>query len=415
MAWIKTDKTISGMPSWPYVTSRKVMISSLRAAESPDYVPARFSRLAVSIFSVLTPHIRALSATRRMRDLRSTAFLQPSKILLDQSGLWDHLAPYAMPLQKMRIMDASGDITLREFDAADLNGLPFGWNLPNWVLKREISRYVDALSNVTLINGVGCSDKLSRERETMVQLSDGTRVSARLVIAADGRNSPLRERSDIGLQTIRFGQKALAFAVSHALPHNNISTEIHRSGGPFTLVPLPDHLGRPSSAVVWMEDGPNAKALMDLPVTKFNAAMTERSAHILGPLEIISRRSIWPIIAQHADRLVGQRLALIAEAAHVVPPIGAQGLNMSLTDIGRLADLATADPDALGNADMLHAYERARLPDIKRRISGIALLNRASQSHLPLMQFARAEGLKALHDIAPLRTGLMQLGLGGSS
>lgn len=354
--------------------------------------------------------------TAPQADLRSTAFLQPAKRLLDTAGVWDRLRADAMPLQKMRIMDASGaethEVAQREFDAADISDQPFGWNLPNWLIRRELSVHLESLPNATYLTGVACSGMLGRESEAFVRLSDGTRLTTRLVIAADGRSSPLRHQNNISTNTIRFGQKALAFAVTHPIAHQNVSTEIHRSGGPFTLVPLPDYQGRPSSAVVWMEDGPNAARLMDMPEPDFNTAMTERSASILGPLELASRRSIWPIIAQHADQLVGQRLALIAEAAHVVPPIGAQGLNMSLADISILADLADQDRDQMGSASMLRTYEQARLPDIKRRIAGIAMLNRTSQTDLPLLQFARSEGLKALHDIAPVRSGLMHMGLG---
>ncbi len=350
-------------------------------------------------------------------DLRSTAFLQPSQSLLHEAGLWSRLAPYAMPLQKMRIMDASGlnggETAQREFDASEMSDLPFGWNLPNWLLKRELTQHLSNLPNVTLWHGVGCSDMLSRQSEAKIQLSDGTRVTARLVIAADGRNSALRDMVGIDVKTIRFGQKALAFAVTHPIPHQNISTEVHLRGGPFTLVPLPDFEGKPSSAVVWMEDGATAQDLMTLPIPEFEAAMSERSAHILGPLSLATRRSIWPIIAQHAVQVSAQRLALVAEAAHVVPPIGAQGLNMSLSDIGLLANLAQHHRDDLGGRAMLEKYERARLPDIKRRISGISMLNRASQSGMPFLQFARSEGLKALHDITPIRKSLMHLGLGG--
>ena len=243
-------------------------------------------------------------------------------------------------------------------------------------------------------------------------LSDGTRLRARLVIAADGRNSPMRKAAGIDVRTTRFGQKALAFAVTHDVPHDNVSTEIHRTGGPFTLVPLPDLDGRPSSAVVWMETGPRAEALAAMDVPGFEAEMTERSAGLFGRLTLVTRRALWPIIAQEADRLTGQRLALVAEAAHVVPPIGAQGLNMSLRDIATLRDLAAASPDRLGDRPMLDAYARARLPDMRARVAGITALNRISMMSAQPLRDLRARGLDALYAAAPVRRGLMQLGLG---
>ncbi|CAN0586972.1 unnamed protein product, partial [Ectocarpus sp. 12 AP-2014] len=196
-----------------------------------------------------------------------------------------------------------------------------------------------------------------------------------MVVAADGRNSPMRQAAGIGVKTTRFGQKALAFAVTHPIPHCNVSTEIHRTGGPFTLVPLPDLDGQPCSAVVWMEDGPKSERLYTLDQSAFEEEMTARSCALFGPLKLATRRTIWPIIAQEADRLTSQRLALIAEAAHVVPPIGAQGLNMSLKDLTVLRDLAMDRPEGLGDRQMLDAYHRTRIADIRARVAGIAALN----------------------------------------
>ena len=349
-------------------------------------------------------------------DLRTTAFLQPARDFLDAAGLWERLAPHAMPLETMRIIDAGGADPVarvsRDFESADISDLPFGWNLPNWLLRREMAARLDEMETVTFLPGVAAKGLFTRTAEARVSLSNGETRSARLVIAADGRNSPIREAAGIQVKTTRFGQKALAFAVTHPIPHGNVSTEIHRTGGPFTLVPLPDYDGRPSSAVVWMEEGPNAAALMEMEIPAFEAAMSERSTYLLGPLTLASRRTLWPIIAQHAETLYGERLALVAEAAHVVPPIGAQGLNMSLKDLSALLDLATSRPDTLGDADMLSAYHRARIMDIRARVAGITMLNRTSMQSAQPLRDLRAAGITALHGVAPVRRALMQLGLG---
>ncbi|MDT8326858.1 MAG: UbiH/UbiF family hydroxylase [Roseovarius sp.] len=369
-------------------------------------------------FSVLcvdpSPPITAREAPGS--DLRTTAFLQPAQALLDRAGLWARLAPFAADLQVMRFVDAGGvtpepRIT-KEFDASDISDQPFGWNLPNWLLRREMVAHLASLANVTFRPGTGTTTLFTREGEARVGLSDGTRVRARLVIAADGRNSPIRAASGIDVKTTRYGQKALAFAVTHPIPHDNVSTEIHRSGGPFTLVPLPDHEGRPSSAVVWMEEGPEVARLAALPEAEFEAEMTTRSCHLFGPLTLASRRTVWPIISQIAERLYGERVALVAEAAHVVPPIGAQGLNMSLGDMRVLLELAEAAPERLGDRAMLETYHRRRHMEIKARVTGIDLLNRASMMRARPLRDARAMGLNAIYSLAPVRKTLMQLGLG---
>ena len=349
-------------------------------------------------------------------DLRSTAMLQPARILLERAGLWDRLAPHAAALQVMRIIDAGGSEpeprVTREFDASEISEQPFGWNFPNWLLRREMMARIAQLDTVDFRAGIGTRRLFTREGGAKVTLSDGNTVQAKLVIAADGRGSPMRTAAGISVRTQRYGQKALVFAVTHPFPHLNVSTEIHRTGGPFTLVPLPDRDGMPCSAVVWMDDGRLAQERMEMDIATFEQEASIRSTHHFGPLTLVSPRQVWPIITQHAERLNAERVALIAEAAHVMPPIGAQGLNMSLNDIATLLDLALERREGLGDADMLEAYHKARYGDITLRVRGIDLLNRASQAGSTLARDARAAGLSALYGAAPVRKMLMQMGLG---
>ena len=349
-------------------------------------------------------------------DLRSTAFLQPAQAFLEEIGLWAHLAEQAMPLQTMRVVDAGGETPTprvsKSFDASDISDLPFGWNLPNWLLRREFAAHLEEMANVTFKPGTKTTTLFTREAEARVGLSDGTKLRCKLVVAADGRNSPMRKAAGIDVRTTRFGQKALAFTVTHTVPHENISTEIHRTGGPFTLVPLSDYDGQPSSAIVWMEEGPKAEALFDLDIQAFETAMNARSCGLLGRLRLASNRTIWPIISQEASRLSAERIALVAEAAHVVPPIGAQGLNMSLTDLRVLRDLARQAAGDLGNRSMLDSYHRKRVADITARVAGITLLNRTSMLSPQPLRDIRAKGLDLLYAVKPIRTSLMQLGLG---
>ncbi|GGE57305.1 UbiH/UbiF family hydroxylase [Actibacterium pelagium] len=347
-------------------------------------------------------------------DLRTTAFLQPSVDLLRAAGLWDRLEPEAAPLQIMRIVDAGGEEAeprlTKDFNAADISDQPFGWNLSNWLLRREMVARLEELPNVDFRPGVATKSVLTRLREARVSLSDGSQISAKMLVAADGRNSPVREAVGIKAQTTRYGQKALTFAVTHPEPHANISTEVHRSGGPFTLVPLPDLDGKPCSAVVWMEAGPEVKRLAELDEGTFTTEMNMRSAGVNGPLTLASRRMVWPIISQIAERFTAERTALIAETAHVVPPIGAQGLNMSLADTACLLELAQTYE--LGSPDMLSRYQRRRWPEVKARVTGIDALNRASMVGAPELRDLRAKMLNALYGAAPVRKTLMRTGMG---
>jgi len=378
---------------------------------------AAFGRAGFSVICA-DPAPPITEATAEGADLRSTAFLQPSRDFLERVGLWPRLERHATPLQVMRIVDAGGELpearVAHDFNASDISDLPFGWNLPNWLLRREMVTHLEGLANVTFLPGTGTAHLLTREAEARVTLSNGARLRAKLVVGADGRNSPVREAAGIGVTTTRYGQKALAFAVTHPVPHENVSTEIHRSGGPFTLVPLPDHEGRPCSAVVWMERGPEVARLAALPEAAFNAEMTERSAGLFGALGLVSRRTVWPIISQSAQRMEGERLALIAEAAHVVPPIGAQGLNMSLADLRVLLDLAEGHRDDPGARDLLTRYHRARHAEVLARVTGIDALNRASMAGAQGARDLRMRALNAFYSVAPVRRVLMRAGLGAT-
>ena len=378
---------------------------------------AAFGAAGFSVICV-DPEPPVTTATAPGADLRSTALLQPAITVLQAAGLWERLAPHAAPLQIMRIIDAGGDANeprrIKDFDASDVSDQPFGYNLPNWLLRREMVARLAELRNVDFRPGVATKSIVTRETEARVTLTDGTTISARLIIGADGRNSFVRQALNIQVRTWRYGQKALTFAVTHPIPHHNISTEIHRSGGPFTLVPLPDRGGMPASAVVWMTDGAEVQRLAALDAPDFETAINARSCHILGPLTLASPRMVWPIISQMADHLTGERTALMAEAAHVMPPIGAQGLNMSLTDIATLLDLAIATPGTLGDVTMLDAYQSARHRDIQTRVIGIDALNRASMLAAPALRDLRGAALNALYAVTPLRKTLMRKGLGVS-
>ena len=346
-------------------------------------------------------------------DLRSTAFLRPARDLFERIGLWSHLEPLSTPLEALRIVDLAGDPpsirTERSFCGDP--GAALGWNFMNDVLRDALLTYLRGQSGVELVWGAGFAALLNRTSAALVTLTNGRQLQARLVVAADGRSSPLREAAGIGVKTTRYGQKALAFAVAHEIPHSNVSTELYLSGGPFTMVPLPDRDGSPASAVVWMNPGTEAARLLALGTEAFEAAATTRSAGVLGRLRLLTGRSSFPVISQKAERFAEGRVAIAAEAAHVLPPIGAQGLNTSVADVIQLAHLTktAADP---GSPHLLAAYDRARQADLPQRARAIDLYNRLTRSPDPISQFLRAQGLGLLHDIAPIREGLIKSGMG---
>lgn len=369
---------------------------------------------------LVDPNPPVIVGNQAQSDLRSTAFLRPARDLFQRIGIWNALAPFATPLDALRVVDTikQADDTRpelrgeRQFEGSETADEPFGWNFLNWVIRRELINILPEINHTELRYGVGFKSMLTRTGEALVRLTDGTHVRAKLVIGADGRHSPVRDAANIGVKTTRYGQKSLAFTAFHTLPHNNISTEIYRTGGPFTVVPLADIDGRHASAVVWMNKGPRSVELLEMDVERFNLEMTDRAAGLLGQMELASGRGIFPIITQVAHALAGERTALIGEAAHALPPIGAQGLNTSLNDIRELLDLAEQNRDDIGERGLLQRYSKARHRDITARAQAVDIFNRVTRSEDDLIKQLRLLGLKAVHDIAPLRKAVMRAGLG---
>ena len=352
-------------------------------------------------------------------DLRTTAFLEPGIETLKKAGVWDAIKPTGAELRVMRIVDAGGtERTPREtadFDGAETTQGFFGWNVSNKAARVTLMAKLAELDNVEFRFSTTVTGFTGTARAGVAQLSDGETVEAKLVIAADGRNSSLREMAGIKHKRWAYDQSALVFVVTHDKPHDNISTEIHRTGGPLTLVPMPDLDGKPCSSVVWMVPNARASDLNAMSDDALSAEITHDTMNLFGPLKVASPRAVWPMISQVPSRLISARLALIAESAHVVPPIGAQGLNMSLHDIETLAQLmakAKFNNDDIGATTLLKSYERKQLPKTLARVGGIDLLNRASMFEPKTLRDLRYAGLSAINRIGPLRKLAIKVGVG---
>jgi 2-octaprenyl-6-methoxyphenol hydroxylase len=365
---------------------------------------------------VVTPEPPITTGGDAGSDLRSTAFLQLSAKLFDRAGLWDRMTEQATPLNGLRIVDSTGWPPVirdsRAFQSSDVVEGPFGWNLLNWQTLSVLVDALDRLPDVQIMYGATFTGMVTRDAEVIARISTGDTIRTKLVLGADGRGSAVRDAAGIDTHIARYGQKALAFVVGHTEPHRTVSTEIYNQGGPFTTIPMPDQNGAPASGIVWMNPGAKADTLSSLEPTELADAATERSCEILGPMTLLSHVGKWPVISLRAQSLTGQRVALIAEAAHVVPPIGAQGLNTSLADIAAFLDAAQGCDDP-GADDVLARYAKARTADITARVAAIDVFNRITMSGAPVLQTLRLYGLKAAYDAAPVRKAIMRAGMGG--
>ena len=349
-------------------------------------------------------------------DGRTTAVFGQCRELLIESKIWPELEPEATPLETMRIVSSSSSepsaALKRDFIASDSSLPCFGWSLPNDLLAETVLRKLEYLPNVRTSFCAEIADVVTRTGEAFITLEDGSRIAGKLLVAADGADSQIRETVGIEVRRFDFSQKALSCNVTHEIPHDFVSTEIHESGGPFTLVPRHDIENKPASAIVWMEKPSTVEKLSNLPERDFEHAAEERSLGLYGRLRLASERRAWKMRVQLASRLVAERTALIAEAAHALPPIGAQGLNMTVGDIMALKAAVKSGRCELGSAGHLEEYQRLRYNDLLLRVSGVAGLNIASIGSSAALRRLRTIGLTAAHDIEPLRSRLVSAGLG---
>jgi 2-octaprenyl-6-methoxyphenol hydroxylase len=243
---------------------------------------------------------------------------------------------------------------------------------------------------------------------------EGAEKSAALVVAADGRNSLCRQAADIKTSAWTYPQAAIAASFTHDRPHGQVSTEFHRSSGPFTTVPLPGL----ASSLVWVERPEEAQRLAALDDDAFRKALEVRLQGLLGSVGDISPRTVFPLSGLTANSFGRSRVALVGEAGHVIPPIGAQGLNLGLRDAAALADCvadAVARKQDPGSPAVLDAYEASRRSDVTSRVMTVDLLNRSLISGFLPLHLARGIGLHALKSIGPLRRYVVHEGLQPSS
>jgi 2-octaprenyl-6-methoxyphenol hydroxylase len=348
------------------------------------------------------------------RDPRTTALLDGSVATLRELGVWSGLEAVAAPLRKLRIVDGGRRLIRAPevmFDSSELGLAAFGWNVPNAALVDALTAALGASPTVRIVAREAVGARRSEDSATVL-LDDGSELTTKLVIAADGRRSAMREAAGLTLRACPVDQTALAFTVAHDRDHQGVSTEIHSEEGPFTLVPLP---GRRSS-VVWVVKPARAEALLGLTPAELGAAATAKSGRLLGAMTVEGGVGSFPIVVGAAARVAGGRTLLVGEAAHVLPPIGAQGLNLGVRDAARAAKVvaeARASGRDVGGDASLRAYALARSADVWTRTAATDLLNRSLMTWLPPAHAARGLGLAALAAIGPLRRVVMREGLVG--
>ena len=348
-------------------------------------------------------------------DTRSTAVLRSGKELLENLNIWKKLKNSCLPLDKMEIIDDNkifknfSHFENYIFDSQELLDKPFGWNVKNNVLKKTLIDLVKNNKNIKFFSNQSFEKLLIKKKATIIKLSN-IKVETKLLIGADGLNSKVKESIGIKHKRIDTRQKALSFQVQHEKSHKNISTEIYKDGGPLTFVPTKFRDKINYSSVIWMNYSKKIEKLSNLSKYEFEKFLFKRSLGVLGKFNLKSNINVWNVNTMFAEKLCFNNVMLIGEAAHILPPIGAQGLNTSLKDISVLNDLFQNKKE-LSYEELLIEYEAIRLPDIKKKMFSILLLNEVVKSNSILVMFIRRFGIEIISKFGFLRKNIMRFGL----
>jgi 2-octaprenyl-6-methoxyphenol hydroxylase len=348
-------------------------------------------------------------------DNRTTALLGASVDFLETLGVWPRCRDKAAALTTMRLVDDTGRLIRApevRFSCEEIGLEAFGHNIENRTLMGALEERAAESSNLTRFDDEAAA-VVAEDAAVSIRTGNGTLISARLVVGADGRHSLCREAAGIEVTKRELLQSALTFNIGHSRPHRNISTEFHTPQGPCVFVPLPGD----RCSVVWVTNPREAERLMALGDDELSEAAEKQAHSILGRVKVEAGRNLFPLAIERPRQFARNRIVLVGEAAHVIPPIGAQGLNLGLRDGADIADIVrealAADEDP-GATAALQRYDFKRRADVLSRTLAIDLANRSLLSDLLPMQSIRAAGLHLIGSIGPLRRLAMREGLAPS-
>ena len=360
---------------------------------------------------------KPLKAITKVDDTRNIALMQSSLNLLKYLGIFDEFYEQSRPLEKLHIVDATGRLLRApevEFTAKELNIKYFALNVPMGAILKTLAAQLTKHKNISCLFGTQITEIKQQINGLNFTLADGNTINSKLLIGADGRNSFARQSANIKTTTKTYPQTALGFAFKHTRDLGNVSVEFHRKNGPFTLIPMQNLANGSQTSLVWSETNEEAQRIKNLPQDELARLIEKITQGIVGTVTEIGFIAAFPLTNINCETYAKSRTILVGEAAHILPPIGAQGMNLGFQDAAIAAELVV---DALNmNADIasddiMKKYNKQRKLDIQARGKATDLLNVSLMSNLLPMQMARGMGLFALQKSASLRTNVMKKAL----
>ena len=355
-------------------------------------------------------------------DGRAYAIAASPRRLLEAAGLWDKLPQPTCPIRDIRVTDGrvgrpASPLHLH-FATRDLGAEagPFGWMVEARSLRAALNAHMAALSALRIF-APARADVKRQPDGVVVRVAGGPDIACRLVIAAEGRGSALREAAGIPVTRLPYGQTGIVCAVAHERPHHNVALEHFLPSGPFAQLPMCAAADAPHvSAIVWTERDRLARIILGLDDARFAREVGRRLGDHLGAVRPIGRRWSYPLEAMIAHRYTDTRLALVGDAAHGIHPIAGQGLNLGFRDVEVLAGLvidAIASGVDPGAPALLARYQRQRRPDNLAMLAATDALDRLFSNDRRVVRMARDLGIAAVHRVPPLKRMFMRQAMGG--
>lgn len=370
---------------------------------------------AHGIKTALVDRLDPAAMTHDRFDGRASAVAAGGQRLLSAIGVWPHLAARSEPIREIRVSDADAPLFLH-YAYSEVGDEFLGNMAENRHLRAAaFARMKELEGTLRLIAPAGVSHMSEGSDGTTLHLSDGREIRASLIVAAEGRESKLREAAGIPLTGWSYSQLAIVATIGHEKPHRGIAHERFLPAGPFAILPLPDDAGVHRSSLVWTERADAASAYLALSDAHFLAEIDERVGGFLGRLSLIGPRFSHPLGLQFAQTYTKGRLVLVGDAAHGIHPIAGQGVNLGYRDVAALTEvivdarklgLDIANPDALGR------YERWRRADNLMMAGVTDVLNRLFSNDVAPIRTARDVGLALVNRIPPLKRVFMRHAMG---
>lgn len=352
-------------------------------------------------------------AARKMPDFdgRSYALALASKRLLAGIGVWDAVSAETQPMLEIKVTDGrAGEGAapwMMHFDHAEIEEGPMGFMLEDRHLRMAFLDAMDAEDGITQVDGETVVAQSVDTAGVKVTLASGKTISGQLLIGSDGRKSGTAERAGIKRTGWGYNQTAIVCAVGHEKPHGGIAHQFFMPNGPLAILPLTGN----RSSIVWSETTARAAEIMTLDDAGFLDALRPAFGSFLGEIHLTGARFTYPLGLTLAQSFIGDRTALIGDAAHGVHPIAGQGLNAGLRDVAALMDVLTearGRGEDIGGPMALARYQQWRRFDTATLALATDTFNRLFSNDNPILRAARDIGMGLVNGAAPLRRGFIR-------